>query len=89
MTSAIARTVLDSCRLLLERGGLDVDLDLVAHTQRRVGDAVAEGDAEVAPVDIGGGATAEEKNIHYTKTPGGTGPVLVAKLFENFYALNS
>ena len=32
---------------------------------------------------------AEEKNIHYTKTPGGTGPVLVAKLFENFYALNS
>ena len=32
---------------------------------------------------------AEEKNIHYTKTPGGTGPVLVAKLFENFYKLNS
>ncbi len=31
---------------------------------------------------------AEEKNIHYTKTPGGTGPVLVAKLFENFYTLN-
>jgi len=25
----------------------------------------------------------------YTKTPGGTGPVLVAKLFENFYTLNS
>jgi methylenetetrahydrofolate dehydrogenase (NADP+)/methenyltetrahydrofolate cyclohydrolase len=34
-------------------------------------------------------AGAEEKNIHYTKTPGGTGPVLVAKLFENFYMLNS
>jgi methylenetetrahydrofolate dehydrogenase (NADP+)/methenyltetrahydrofolate cyclohydrolase len=32
---------------------------------------------------------AEEKNIHYTKTPGGTGPVLVAKLFENFYILNA
>jgi methylenetetrahydrofolate dehydrogenase (NADP+)/methenyltetrahydrofolate cyclohydrolase len=32
---------------------------------------------------------ADEKNIHYTKTPGGTGPVLVAKLFENFFALNS
>jgi len=31
---------------------------------------------------------AEEKNIRYTKTPGGTGPVLVAKLYENFYALN-
>jgi methylenetetrahydrofolate dehydrogenase (NADP+)/methenyltetrahydrofolate cyclohydrolase len=34
-------------------------------------------------------AGAEEKNIHYTKTPGGTGPILVAKLFDNFYALNS
>jgi methylenetetrahydrofolate dehydrogenase (NADP+)/methenyltetrahydrofolate cyclohydrolase len=32
---------------------------------------------------------ADEKNIHYTKTPGGTGPILVAKLFENFYKLNS
>ncbi len=30
---------------------------------------------------------AEEKNIKYTKTPGGTGPILVAKLFENFYKL--
>ncbi|MDP3974979.1 MAG: bifunctional 5,10-methylenetetrahydrofolate dehydrogenase/5,10-methenyltetrahydrofolate cyclohydrolase [Candidatus Jorgensenbacteria bacterium] len=26
--------------------------------------------------------------ISYTPTPGGTGPILVAKLFENFYALN-
>lgn len=34
-------------------------------------------------------AGADAKNIHYTKTPGGTGPVLVAKLFENFYALNT
>jgi len=33
-------------------------------------------------------AGAEEKNIHYTRTPGGTGPVLVTKLFENFYLLN-
>lgn len=33
-------------------------------------------------------AGADDKNIHYTQTPGGTGPVLVAKLFENFYALN-
>lgn len=31
---------------------------------------------------------AEEKNITYTPTPGGTGPILVAKLFENFYKLN-
>ena len=27
--------------------------------------------------------------IHYTPTPGGTGPILVAKLFENFYKLNN
>ncbi len=33
-------------------------------------------------------AGAEEKGIRYTRTPGGTGPILVAKLFENFYALN-
>jgi methylenetetrahydrofolate dehydrogenase (NADP+) / methenyltetrahydrofolate cyclohydrolase len=33
-------------------------------------------------------AGADARNIHYTKTPGGTGPVLVAKLFENFYVLN-
>lgn len=26
--------------------------------------------------------------IHYTPTPGGTGPILVAKIFENFYKLN-
>jgi methylenetetrahydrofolate dehydrogenase (NADP+) / methenyltetrahydrofolate cyclohydrolase len=34
-------------------------------------------------------AGAEEKNIHYTRTPGGTGPILVAELFQNFYKLNS
>jgi methylenetetrahydrofolate dehydrogenase (NADP+)/methenyltetrahydrofolate cyclohydrolase len=33
-------------------------------------------------------AGAEEKGIKYTKTPGGTGPVLVAELYENFYKLN-
>ncbi len=33
-------------------------------------------------------AGAEEKGIHYTRTPGGTGPILVEKLFENFYELN-
>ncbi len=27
-------------------------------------------------------------DISYTPTPGGTGPILVAKLFENFYTLN-
>ena len=33
-------------------------------------------------------AGADEKNIHYTRTPGGTGPLLVAKLYENFYKLS-
>jgi methylenetetrahydrofolate dehydrogenase (NADP+)/methenyltetrahydrofolate cyclohydrolase len=32
-------------------------------------------------------ADAEKKDITYTKTPGGTGPVLVAKLYENFWKL--
>ncbi len=31
---------------------------------------------------------AEAKNIAYTPTPGGTGPILVAELFENFWKLN-
>lgn len=30
-----------------------------------------------------------EKLSFYTPTPGGTGPILVAKLFENFYKLNT
>lgn len=29
------------------------------------------------------------KLLFYTPTPGGTGPILVAKLFENFYTLNN
>ena len=29
------------------------------------------------------------KQIYYTSTPGGTGPILVAKLFENIYDLDS
>lgn len=32
---------------------------------------------------------AEEKGISYTPTPGGTGPTLVAALFENFYRLTA
>jgi len=30
----------------------------------------------------------EDTDIRYTPTPGGTGPILIAKLFENFYRLN-
>lgn len=33
-------------------------------------------------------AKESEKISFYTPTPGGTGPILVAKLFENFYSLN-
>ncbi len=32
-------------------------------------------------------ATIEQKNIIFTPTPGGTGPILVAKVFENFFNL--
>jgi methylenetetrahydrofolate dehydrogenase (NADP+)/methenyltetrahydrofolate cyclohydrolase len=31
---------------------------------------------------------ADARNISYTPTPGGTGPILVAKLYENFWKLN-
>lgn len=34
-------------------------------------------------------AGADERNITYTPTPGGTGPILVAKLYENFWKLNA
>ncbi|MDP2598943.1 MAG: bifunctional 5,10-methylenetetrahydrofolate dehydrogenase/5,10-methenyltetrahydrofolate cyclohydrolase [Candidatus Liptonbacteria bacterium] len=30
----------------------------------------------------------QKSKVDYTPTPGGTGPILVAKLFENFYELN-
>ncbi len=33
-------------------------------------------------------ADAEAKDISYTPTPGGTGQIVVAQVFENFYALN-
>lgn len=45
-----------------------------------------KGDKVVGDFNPGG---AEAKNISYTPTPGGTGPILVAKLFQNFYLLNS
>jgi methylenetetrahydrofolate dehydrogenase (NADP+)/methenyltetrahydrofolate cyclohydrolase len=35
------------------------------------------------------GLPGDAMDVQYTPTPGGTGPVLVAKLFENFYALNA
>jgi methylenetetrahydrofolate dehydrogenase (NADP+)/methenyltetrahydrofolate cyclohydrolase len=46
---------------------------------------------EGARADGGGGAGGESESeiAFYTPTPGGTGPILVAKLLENFYTLNS
>jgi len=33
-------------------------------------------------------AAGDLKNISYTPTPGGTGPILVAEIYKNFYKLN-
>jgi methylenetetrahydrofolate dehydrogenase (NADP+) / methenyltetrahydrofolate cyclohydrolase len=41
------------------------------------------------PSGAGAGTDADARGIRYTKTPGGTGPVLVTKLFENFYTLGN
>ena len=64
----------------LKEGAIVIDFGF----SQRVG---ADGQKRIAgdfdPVGAEGGS------IHYTKTPGGTGPILVAKLFENFYKLNS
>ncbi len=42
------------------------------------------GDFDYARLPVDGG----QSPVFYTPTPGGTGPVLVAKLMENFYKLN-
>ena len=56
---------------------------------------------EAIIIDFGYGLASDEKirgdfdsegltkQIYYTPTPGGTGPILVAKLFENIYDLDS
>jgi len=66
----------------LKEGAIVIDFGF-----NRTADGHIVGDFD--PADVDGSVSADAKNIHYTKTPGGTGPVLVAKLFENFYALNS
>lgn len=47
-----------------------------------------KGDFQSTDMDAGarGG---DSDSAFYTPTPGGTGPILVAKLFENFYKLNA
>ncbi|HVM76571.1 MAG TPA: bifunctional 5,10-methylenetetrahydrofolate dehydrogenase/5,10-methenyltetrahydrofolate cyclohydrolase [Candidatus Paceibacterota bacterium] len=59
----------------LKKGALVIDFGYSQNKGKITGDFDSHG--------------AEEKEIHYTKTPGGTGPILVAKLFENFYTLNT
>lgn len=59
----------------LNDGALVIDFGWNKFGEKVIGDFNPEG--------------AEAKNISYTRTPGGTGPILVAKLFENFYTLNS
>jgi methylenetetrahydrofolate dehydrogenase (NADP+)/methenyltetrahydrofolate cyclohydrolase len=59
----------------LKDGALVIDFGWNRQNGKIVGDFDPEG--------------AAAKNISYTQTPGGTGPILVAKLFENFYILNS
>lgn len=49
------------------------------------GCSLAEDGKVCGDLDIDG---LEDTDVRYTPTPGGTGPILVAKLFENFYKLN-
>jgi len=58
----------------LKEGALVIDFGFNKRSGEIIGDFNPEG--------------VEEKNITYTKTPGGTGPVLVAELYENFWKLN-
>ncbi|HVN26575.1 MAG TPA: bifunctional 5,10-methylenetetrahydrofolate dehydrogenase/5,10-methenyltetrahydrofolate cyclohydrolase [Candidatus Paceibacterota bacterium] len=58
----------------LKEGALVIDFGFNQHDGKIMGDFDSEG--------------AEDRRISYTKTPGGTGPILVAELFDNFYKLN-
>jgi methylenetetrahydrofolate dehydrogenase (NADP+)/methenyltetrahydrofolate cyclohydrolase len=59
----------------LKEGALVIDFGFSRREGKIMGDFNPEG--------------AEKARIFYTKTPGGTGPILVAKLYENFYALSA
>ena len=54
-------------------------------------DSVSENDGPVlrGDFDAEGLNPGDSRIAFYTPTPGGTGPILVAKLFENFYRLNA
>ena len=60
------------------------------HIKERVimvdyGYATGEDGTLVGDIDL---ETCSKKTHYITPTPGGTGPIVVAQLFENFYALN-
>ena len=64
---------------MLKQGALIIDFGYGTKDGRTCGD-----------FDPSGQTTNDKQQtaIAYTPTPGGTGPILVAKLFENFYSLN-
>jgi methylenetetrahydrofolate dehydrogenase (NADP+)/methenyltetrahydrofolate cyclohydrolase len=76
--------------------GLVKDVDIVILGAGRAGHIKSEMlKANATVIDFGydGGKgdfdAIDSASQNYTPTPGGTGPILVAKLFENFYRLNS
>ncbi len=76
----------------LKEGALVIDFGWNRKDGKTMGDFDPSAGSQPAQSyggQAGHGPTAEEKNISYTPTPGGTGPILVAKLLQNFYDLNT
>lgn len=61
----------------LKEGAVVIDFGYALEDEKLMGD-----------LDTSDTAALEKKKITYTPTPGGTGPILVAQLFENFFRLN-
>ncbi|MEK7187324.1 MAG: bifunctional 5,10-methylenetetrahydrofolate dehydrogenase/5,10-methenyltetrahydrofolate cyclohydrolase [Patescibacteria group bacterium] len=73
----------------LNSKALVIDFGYDEHDGKMVGDFDPSTDSTGSPQASSGQAPkgGDEKAIAYTPTPGGTGPILVAKLYENFYTL--
>ena len=67
---------------MLKEGAVVIDFGYGKRTADS-GERIGAGDFDALKI-----ANCKIENFTYTPTPGGTGPILVAKLFENFYALN-
>lgn len=65
---------------MLKEGAIVIDFGYGLH------DGQPSGDFEASSLAAGNSPLTA---FSYTPTPGGTGPILVAKLFENFYKLNA